>query len=88
MNELDVTKQMGVSISQSSKDFRLYNLVSNLTISNPGIKAISSKASPGSRTVRFFWSENLRFLKRGVKICLMAPMSPLHSPTAPLSSHL
>ncbi len=33
------------SISQKSEDLRLYNLVYNLTISNPGSKAVSSNAS-------------------------------------------
>jgi hypothetical protein len=38
---------MVVSISQRSEELRLYNLVQNLTISNPGLKEVSSKASPG-----------------------------------------
>jgi hypothetical protein len=47
MNELDVRKRFVVSISQRSEELRLYNLVSNLTISNPGLKAVSSNVSPG-----------------------------------------
>jgi hypothetical protein len=30
-----------------SEELRLYNLVMNLPISNPGLKAVSSNASPG-----------------------------------------
>jgi hypothetical protein len=41
-----------VFILQRSEELRLYNLVSNLTISNPGLKAVSSNASLGG-TVRF-----------------------------------
>jgi hypothetical protein len=36
-----------VSISQRSEELRLYNLVVNLTISNHGLKAVSSNAPPG-----------------------------------------
>jgi hypothetical protein len=36
-----------VFISQRSEELRLYNLVYNLTIANPGLKAVSSNASPG-----------------------------------------
>jgi hypothetical protein len=36
-----------VSISQKSEELRLYNLVKNLKISNPGLKAVSSNASLG-----------------------------------------
>jgi hypothetical protein len=36
-----------VSISHRSEELRLYNLVYNLTISNPGLKAVSSNASAG-----------------------------------------
>ncbi len=45
--ELDVRKPLVVSISQISEELRLYNLVENSTISNPGLKAASSNASPG-----------------------------------------
>jgi hypothetical protein len=36
-----------LSISQRSEELRLYNMVQNLAISNPGLKAVSSNASPG-----------------------------------------
>jgi hypothetical protein len=36
-----------VSISQRLEELRLYNLVQNYTISNPGLKPVSSNASPG-----------------------------------------
>jgi hypothetical protein len=45
--ELNVRKPLVVTISQRSEELRLYNLVWNLTISNPGLKAVSSNASPG-----------------------------------------
>jgi hypothetical protein len=32
---------------KGSEERRLYNLVQNLTISNPGLKAVSSNGSPG-----------------------------------------
>jgi hypothetical protein len=35
------------SISQRIKELRLYNLVYNSTISNSGLKIVSSNASPG-----------------------------------------
>jgi hypothetical protein len=47
VKELDVRKLLVVFISQRIKELRLYNLVENLTISNPGLKAVSSNASPG-----------------------------------------
>jgi hypothetical protein len=45
--ELYVREQLVLSISQISEELRLHNLVYNLTISNPGLKAVSSNASPG-----------------------------------------
>jgi hypothetical protein len=36
-----------VFISQRSEELRLYNLVKSLTISKPGLKAVSSNASLG-----------------------------------------
>jgi hypothetical protein len=36
-----------VSISQKSEELRLYNRVQDLTISNTGLKVVSSNASPG-----------------------------------------
>jgi hypothetical protein len=61
--ELDVRKPLVVYISQTHEELSLYNMVLNLTISNPGLKAVSSKASPGW-TVNFCgrWS---RFPERG-----------------------
>jgi hypothetical protein len=47
MNELDVRKPLVVSTSQRSEELRLYNVVKNLTISNPGLNAVSSNTSPG-----------------------------------------
>jgi hypothetical protein len=36
-----------ISFLLSEDERRLYNVAQNLTISNPGLKAVSSKASPG-----------------------------------------
>jgi hypothetical protein len=36
-----------VPTSHRNEKLRLYNLVYNLRISNPGLKAVSSNASPG-----------------------------------------
>jgi hypothetical protein len=82
-----VRKQLEDSISQRSEEPRLYNLVYDLTISNPGLKAVSSTASPGS-TIRFLEGGDQSFLKEGVKIYQMAPMSPFNLPTLFLASHL
>jgi hypothetical protein len=68
-----------VSISQRSEELRLYNLVQTLTVSNHGLKAVSSNASPGWK-VRFFGDDDLGFPKDGVKTYLMAPISPHNSP--------
>jgi hypothetical protein len=46
-NELDVRKPLVKSILQRSEELRLYNLVQNLTISNPGLESVFSKASLG-----------------------------------------
>ncbi len=48
---------------------RLYNLVLNLTILLPGLKAVSSNASPG-RTGRLSGGDDRGFLKEGVKACI------------------
>jgi hypothetical protein len=47
LNEIDARKPLVVSISQRSEALKLYNLVWNLSISDPGKKALSSNASPG-----------------------------------------
>jgi hypothetical protein len=47
LNEVNFKKQLVISISQRSEELRPYNLVHNLTISHPGLKAVSSNASPG-----------------------------------------
>jgi hypothetical protein len=47
LNELDVRKPFEVFISQRREELRFYNLVYNLTIPNPVLKAVSSNASPG-----------------------------------------
>ncbi len=62
LNELDVRKPLVVSMSQRREELRRYNLVHNLTISNPGLKAVSSNASRGS-TVRLFGGDDRGFLK-------------------------
>jgi hypothetical protein len=54
LNEFYVRHPLMLSISQRSEELRLYILVSNLTISNLGLKVVSSNASPGC-TVRFFF---------------------------------
>jgi hypothetical protein len=61
--ELEVRKPWVVSISQSqkSKELRIHNLIQNLTISNPSVKAVSSNTSPGW-TVRS-WGDDRGFLK-------------------------
>jgi hypothetical protein len=40
-------KKALVISSQRSEELRLYNLIHNSTISNPGLKALSSNASLG-----------------------------------------
>jgi hypothetical protein len=52
-----------VLISQRSEELRLYTLVNDLTISNPGLKAVFSNGSPGS-IVRFFGDDDWGFWKR------------------------
>jgi hypothetical protein len=47
LNEVDVRKPSVVSISQTSEKRRLYSLLYDLIISNPGLKATTSNASPG-----------------------------------------
>ncbi len=47
LNELDVRNPLVVSISHRNKELRLYKLVQNLTISNNGLIAVFSNASPG-----------------------------------------
>lgn len=60
-----------------------------LTNSNPGLKQVSLNAFniPGW-TFCFLGSDRRSFLRRRVKTCLMATMSPLRSPNLFLSSHL
>jgi hypothetical protein len=69
LNELDVRKPLVVSISQRSEELRFYNLVRNLTISNPGLKAVRSKLQMHLLAERFvflrvmisvFWKRELR----------------------------
>jgi hypothetical protein len=60
------------SVSHWNEELRLYNLFWNLKISNPGLKAVSSKASPGW-TVHFFCGWWWGFLKEVFKTYLMAP---------------
>jgi hypothetical protein len=67
-----------VSISQRSEELGLSNLVQNFTISNPGLKAVCSKASPGCSL--FLRSDDWGFLKEGVNAYILAPMTPLHLP--------
>jgi hypothetical protein len=43
-----------VSTPEKRQELRLYNLVQNWTISNPGLKAVSANASPDC-TVRCFF---------------------------------
>jgi hypothetical protein len=70
-----------------SEELRLYNLVKNLAISNSGLEALSSHASPRLRGSPF-GGDDWGFLKAVVKAYLMTPMSPLISPREMLSSHL
>ncbi len=53
--EIVVAKPLVESISQRNEERRLQNLVQNLTISNPGMKALSSNASPGWEVFFFFF---------------------------------
>ncbi len=76
-----------VSFSQTSEKLRFYNLVQNLTVANPDFKAHSSNTVPGW-TVRFFGGDDLDILKEGVETYLLAPISPLNSPTFCSSAHL
>jgi hypothetical protein len=83
-NELVVRKPLVVSISQRREKLRLHNLVQNLTSSNPGLKMVSSNASPGW-TIRFCFlfllGDDRGLLKEGVKAYLMTPTSSLNLPT-------
>jgi hypothetical protein len=47
MIEPYVRKPLVKSISQRSEELRIYNLVSNLEISNPSLKTVSSNTSSG-----------------------------------------
>jgi hypothetical protein len=47
LNELDVRKLLVACISERNEELRIHSLFSNLTISNPGFKVVSSSASPG-----------------------------------------
>jgi hypothetical protein len=47
MSSIDDRKPVVVFISQKSEVMRINKLVYNLTISNPGLKAVSSNASRG-----------------------------------------
>ncbi len=83
LTELDVRKPVVVWIPRKSEELGLNNLGENFTVSYPGLKVASSNASPGW-TVRFFGNDDWEvFWKREstVKAYLMAPMSPLNSPT-------
>jgi hypothetical protein len=79
----------GYLYNSNSEQLRLYKLIYNLTISNPGLKAVSSNASRGW-TVRYFGGDDQGFLKEGARLiqCPMAPMALFNSPTIFLSSHL
>jgi hypothetical protein len=46
LNGLDSRKPLVAYISQRSAQLRFYNLVYVVTISNPGLKAVSLDASP------------------------------------------
>jgi hypothetical protein len=62
-------------ISQRSEELRINNLVKSLTISNPVLKSGIFKCIfwlDGS----FLGGDDWGFLKEGVKIYLVAPMSP------------
>ncbi len=62
-----------VSISQRSEERGLYNLVYNLAISNPCLKAVSSNASLGGNWNGSFFEGNDRgLLEKGVQAYLMA----------------
>jgi hypothetical protein len=54
------------STSQRSEELKIYNLIANLTISNHGLKVVSSNVPPGSM-VGFFFVDNQGFLREGVK---------------------
>jgi hypothetical protein len=45
LNKLNFRKPLVASILQRSEELRLYSLVLNFTISNPGLKTVSSNAS-------------------------------------------
>jgi hypothetical protein len=59
---------------------RLYKVLYNLAISNPGdfLAAVSLNASSGW-TIWFFEGEDRNMPKEGVKTYVIAPMSPLNS---------
>jgi hypothetical protein len=47
LNELDVRKPLGLSISQRNEELKLYNVVQNLAISNRRLKAVYPNESRG-----------------------------------------
>jgi hypothetical protein len=58
-----------------------------LTVSNPGLKAVSSNASRGLTIRLFFAGDYWGFQKEGAKTHQMAPMLPLITPILLLPSH-
>jgi hypothetical protein len=77
-----------VSISQSSEELRLYNMVQDSTMLNPVLKESCSNESFGWTGSIFFGDVDRVFWKT-VKTYLIVPMSCLKSPFAfdDLSSH-
>jgi hypothetical protein len=55
LDALHVRQPLVVSISQRSKELRLYNLVENLTISNPRFKSCIFKCLSSLKVSFFFW---------------------------------
>jgi hypothetical protein len=75
LNELNVRKPLVESISQRSEELTLYNLVLNLTISNPSLKVVSLNTSPGWMVRFSLGGDDRGFLKEEVN--LSASMSLL-----------
>jgi hypothetical protein len=62
--EPDVRELLVLSILQKSEELSLYNVIQNLTISNPALKVLFSNASRGW-TIRLFGGWWLWFSERG-----------------------
>jgi hypothetical protein len=79
LNEIDDRKLLVVSVSQTSDEMILCNVVYDLTISNPSLKRyLQMRLSDES--FFFFLGDNMGLLEEGPKTYLMATNSLLNLP--------